>query len=277
MLCDWAQIKVLQERHLNPIYVEEVNFFGLHEFEAYYASKSPQQYCIAVEQPTVTLGRIVDGMPKCHDWRKDEDQLCRYISMVCTVLRVLGKALRYVHQQDVIHGNVSLDTSGKFGENWKLMSITGIKRKGEEFQRTRFGENSPPEAVQFVRDEFDPMNALRETRAVFRPSIVAEPTFDIWSFGKLCYEALTGEALFPFDPTKDAGEDVNTMKILGEWNEERVKVAVSRLLTLGVTAPGADLVSQCLSPKKDDRPQNMDEVLKHPFWYSQAKKTATYK
>jgi len=264
------EMQLLREKSLDCLFVEEVCFFELLEFKAVCASE-PQQYCVAIEKPSLTLGNIVQRAPKGKDRKKDEDRFYRYMKKVCAVLCTVAKALQYLHNQNVIHGDVSLYTSGKFGDNWKLMSIGSAKINGEAFPRTRLNGNSPPEAVRLERNIEDPLNALRETLVEFNSALIAEPTYDIWSFGKLCYEALSGESLFPFDPLKDTGVDKQTLKILGRWNERNVLTATRCLLDLGVTESAADLISRCLQPKKSDRPQSMREILRHEFWTDKKK------
>jgi len=64
------------------------------------------------------------------------------------VLRQIAKAIHHLHVHDIIHGNISIQTCGKFGPvYWKLMDVLGSKFSGEYFTQSRMNINSPPECI----------------------------------------------------------------------------------------------------------------------------------
>jgi hypothetical protein len=182
------------------------------------------------------------------------------------VLRKVAKALHHLHSQDVVHGCVSLDTVGKFDDVWKLMSVSQLRQKGSLLPRAFLNRHPPPEAVRLRQDDDDQFNALRKTKTVLHNSVIAQPSLDVWSFGKLCYEALSGDPLFPPYHLKDLNEDYQTLELLCGWKEENLKQVADNLLGIGVTTLGVDLIIKCLQPKRADRPQSMDQILRHDFW-----------
>jgi hypothetical protein len=73
----------------------------------------------------------------------------------------------------------------------RLGKSLGSQRIGERFNPARWHESFPPEAVDEVDAEqggtiFDSDDAP----AVFKSNLVAEPSIDVWAFGKLAYEML---------------------------------------------------------------------------------------
>lgn len=260
------QIHILKEKSLDYFFVEKVTFFELDELQSSPGPHEPQQYCIAIEKPKLTLGILVEKVSKISNWRKDASRFCRYMNKVGGVLRKVAKALHHLHSQDVVHGCVSLDTVGKFDDVWKLMSVSHLRQKGSLLPRAFLNRHSPPEAVRLRQDDDDQFNALRKTKAVLHNSVIAQPSLDVWSFGKLCYEALSGDPLFPPYHLKDLNEDYQTLELLGGWKEENLKQVADDLLGIGVTTLGVDLIIKCLQPKRADRPQSMDQILRHDFW-----------
>lgn len=253
----------MREKKLDIFFLEEVAFFELDE--ACPASEEQYQYCIAIEKPRLTLGTLVQKASKISDWRKDASAFYRYMNKVCGVLRKVAKALLHLHSQNVVHGCLSLDTVGKFDDNWKLMSVIHLREKGTAFPCAIINRNSPPEAVRLIKDD---LNSLRKHRFALHNHnpITAEPSLDIWSFGKLFFEALFAEPLFPHSHSISFSKDFKTMETISGWNEDNLEQVTSDLLHLGVTMLGVDLVKQCLQPRKAHRFQCMDQVLKHDFW-----------
>jgi serine/threonine protein kinase len=143
------------------------------------------------------------------------------------------------------------------------MSVIHLREKGTAFPCAIMNRNSPPEAVRLIQDE---LYSLRKHRSALHDPIIAEPSLDIWSFGKLFFEALFAEPLFPHSHSISFSKDFKTVETIGGWNEDNLEQVTSDLLHIGVTMLGVDLVKQCLQPHKADRLQSMDQVLRHDFW-----------
>ena len=235
------------------------------------------QNCVSVERPSLTLARVVVGMPVGHEHRKDALRLRRYISRVSAVLRILGKGLRHLHERGAVHGGICPKNCGKFGEVWKITGLTGAEIIGGEFTRLRLGVYSPPESVSARRvgSKYRGHDDVKMMDYSLRKSLGASPAIDMWAFGKLMYEVFVGKELIPSDPEKEMCRDSKALTALGAWDTKNLKEVVGQLSLTGIGSLGADLVSHCLCPSPDDRPRSMEEILKHPFWKETRKRGKT--
>jgi serine/threonine protein kinase len=178
-----------------------------------------------------------------------------------------------LHEVGVVHGDVCLENCGKFEDKWKLMSSLGMQPIGKRFDSARMGESSPPEAVEMLHNVVETRGQESSSRrATFKGDIVAGPAVDMWAFGKLIYEVLTGEPLIRFDSNKDTRYDNRALLKLVGWNEGDLRNVVNSLEDSGVSNLGVDLVSHCLLPDPSERPSTMDEILDHPFWKDMRRK-----
>ena len=258
---------MVREYHFDPSYVENLFDFGVHEQGGQSSEVTPQQYCVVIELPSLILDRIVVSMLETEDYKHNPDMWDWYFSKVCMVLRLIAKSIRYLHAVGVVHGDVCLGNCGKFDNKWKLMSSLGMQPIGERFDSARMGESSPPEAVEMLQNVLETRGHEMSSRhATFKGDTVARPAVDIWAFGKLIYEGLTGEPLIQFDSNKDTRYDNRALLKLVSWNEGDIRNVINSLEDSGVSTLGVDLVSHCLLPDPSDRPSTMDEILDHPFW-----------
>lgn len=250
--------------------------FGVHESAVDDASAdcAPQQFCVAIELPSLTLDRVVAGMLNSDEYHRNPDMRTRYFSKVCMVLRQVAKALRHLHYVGVVHGDVCLESCGKFHDKWKLTNSLGIQPTGERFDTSRMGESSPPEAVELLSNVVETRGQEASSRhATFKGDIVADPAIDIWAFGKLTFEVLTGEPLIQFDSEKEVRHDNRALLTLERWNEDDLRDCIDVMKDSGVSTLGIDLVSHCLLPDPAERPASMDEILEHKFWKDMRRKT----
>jgi serine/threonine protein kinase len=198
----------------------------------------------------------------------------KYLTKICAVLRVVAKALRHLHSQELVHGSLSLNTIGKYSGNvngstttsthWKLASVVGAPLIGQSMPLHKMGEHSPPEAVIITQ-----LNAKSASRACFQPNLAAHPSIDVWAFGKVMFEALTGETLFaPGVELSAKHEEDVLVHYLGEWTDQHAFTVADRLEELDIGSSCAELVLDCLAMNPDDRfpKKGMDDILSHSFW-----------
>lgn len=245
---------------LDPVYVEEIQLLG----DIAEAGEIHQHLCIAIECPQISLERVVDAMVKKGGYQHDVDLRKKYAAKMCAVLRLIAKAIRYLHRSGVIHGNICMANCGKFEHSWKLLDCIGLQRIGDSIDPIRFHQSFPPEVLQIHEDDeriYDSDNS-----AIAFRDVEATPSIDIWAFGKLAYEALVGKPLVEFDPTKKTKDDVVSLLEILEWDQESMKRVFTCLLDGGVTESCAELVTSCLFPRPEDRPIDMDVILEDPFW-----------
>lgn len=271
----YSQTSTVREYDFDPSFVEEMFMFGVHESVDDDASDSgaPQQFCVAIELPSLTLDRVVDGMFNSDEFHRNPDMRTRYFSKVCMVLRQVAKSLRHLHTVGVVHGDVCLENCGKFDDTWKLMSTLGMQPMGKRFDGARMSESSPPETVELLRNVIETRGQETSSRATFKGDIVAEVSIDVWAFGKLTFEVLTGEPLIQFDPEKEPRQDNRALLTLEQWNEDDLRDCIDIMKDCGVSTLGIDLVSHCLLPDPSERPVSMDEILDHKFWKDMKRKT----
>lgn len=227
-------------------------------------AQGPQEFCIAIECPQLTLDRVVDGMTKKGGYVYDTELRKKYAAKMCAVLRLIAKAIRHLHESGVIHGNICMQTCGKFEQSWKLLDTLRAQRIGDFVNKSRYGQSFPPEVLDLDDDDgavYDSDNA-----AVSFLSAKAAVSIDIWAFGKLAYETLVGKPLVEFDPSKKPAEDTVALLEILEWDQPNMKAIFSNLLDSGVTDSCAELVTSCLFPRPDDRPSSMHVILEDPFW-----------
>ena len=264
----------MREFSFDPSYVEEMFMFGVHESSDDSSDNAPQQFCVAIELPSLTLERVVGGMLKSDELHRNPDMRTRYFSKVCMVLRLIAKSLRHLHEVGVVHGDVCLENCGKFDDKWKLLKTIGMQPIGKRFSSSWMGESSPPEAVELLRNVVETRGLEATSRHVtFKGGFVAEPSIDVWAFGKLTFEVFTGEPLIQFDPEKETRHDNRALLVLVNWNEDDLRECIDIMKDSGVSTLGIDLVSHCLLPDPTERPASMDEILEHPFWKDMRRKT----
>ena len=249
---------------MEPLYFEEVSTFAVSESGS--EQEAAQQYCISIERPrSITLDRVVEGMLKKGGYRHDPDLRRKYAAKVCAVLRLIGKGLRHLHASGGVHGNVCMETCGKFDHEWKLLGRLNVQLIGAALDPSKFQYSFPPEALVLEEKE----GVVYDSDAppvAFNTELVADPSLDIWGFGQLAYESILGKQLVEFDKKKKTTEDAVSLLEVMEWDESNMRNVFEELLDSGIPESGADLIVSCLFPRPADRPKSMDDILSHPFW-----------
>jgi serine/threonine protein kinase len=270
---------------LESHFVEEVNVYVEHLEDENVPGDSAkeekeqqnQQRCVAIERPRLTLKEVVQGTSNNSGYETgDSEKRMKYSAKICSVLKLIGKALQHLHEAGVVHGNVCMETCGKFEDSsWKLLERLGVQAIGKPFDPARFLHSFPPESLEALSAENDTQEQDGNTvfdsdrqMVSFVNDFVAEVSVDIWAFGKICYESLVGKPLIDFD-TKNSdtpADDVVALLQTCEWNVSNMESVFADLLESGIAESGADMITACLFPSPNDRPANMDEILENPFW-----------
>lgn len=166
--------------------------------------------------------------------------ICRDILLGLKALHSKGKVHRDLKPENVLfkeNGSAALTDFGIAGDRNKRMTERNIFGKPHQI----FGTYAymPPEQVNRVRGEATVL-----------------PTTDIFSFGVLTYQLLTGE--LPFGSLTNHNELAEYQKRgkNGEWNR--------RLLSdINNGKEWINLIEGCLKPSFKERFQTIDEVLAH--------------
>jgi serine/threonine protein kinase len=245
-----------------------MRFFHVDELES--SNKSQNQFCIAIDDPILTLSKIIASMDR-NKYRNDHERISRYINKLRKVFRMIGEGIYHLHQQGVVHGCIDTDSCGKFEDGWKVLNLIGSQYVGKPISSHRMGTSVPPEAVQITG---------RTNNISVRAQTSANVSMDIWAFGKLMYEVLSGKQLLPVSGNNSINnnsdindshkmvieEDKAFLRKLRNWNEDNLSFVVAEIEAVGVGTLAADLISHCLCPFPEHRPKNMKEVLAHPYW-----------
>jgi len=250
----------LQCSALDTELFEELSHFHVGEIEANVPTGVSIQYCVAAHKSNLSLASVVAGMTNYHGYRSDFTILGRYFGKSRSIMRQIAKALCKLHAKNIIHGQVDSTHMGKFGERWKITGLPGSVVRGEQFVTSRLGLHSPPEAYVLAHSKHsDELNL-----ASLAPSLKAEPTVDIWAFGKLMYEVLVGESLFMVFSERD--DCIHASKYILKWNEAHLRKVSTKLSEERIGLMGVDLILRCLCPIKSARIRSMLDILQHPFW-----------
>lgn len=254
------QISALKGLELDFNFVEQVSGFVVGERDSF-ESGGRQQFCISIEQPSLTLDRVVAGMLK-NDACKENSQLRqKYNIKVFAVLRTVAQSLARLHSSGVVHGNVTPEACGKFGDSWKLLGAMGFQKVGDKVDAMAFGESIPPEALE---PQSGGMGLERQ--AAIRTNVKVDQAIDIWGFGKLAYDVLVGEPLVEFDARKDLQNDHRGLLKILQWSTLDLVEVRRCLRRSGVPDGGVDMITRCLSQDPRNRPTSLNEILHCEVW-----------
>ncbi|KAL7470976.1 hypothetical protein ACHAXS_011265 [Conticribra weissflogii] len=254
--------KHLLRSSIDSAFVEELDHFNVTELDDNAPHGVPLKYCVSIEKAKMTLAQVVGGMPRNHEYRNNTDLLARYYGKVKSVMRQVCKALSHLHENGIVHGCVDSLHVGKFLETWKITGIIGSVAIGENLRLDRLGLHSPPEA--FIRPSPRVTGSIENEDTPLRMMLRAEPTVDVWAFGKLLYEVIVGESLFSI--FLDHVDETTSAKFVSRWSTDCLDIISNELLEAGIGSSGVELIVSCLAPTKEDRPATNWVVLQHPFW-----------
>jgi serine/threonine protein kinase len=166
---------------------------------------------------------------------------------VCTSIGILvGRALRYAHNHEYMlygqsyHGIIHRDLK----PNNIMIANSGVVKLMD------FGVARPIDASIHTTDNTSVLGTMQYLSPELLEGKSADIRTDIYSFGALLYEAVTGTKAFP-------ESNISTLMM------RKIKNEYSTLDSYAVKIPPRfkRLIQQCMNRDRDNRPGNVDEIL----------------
>jgi serine/threonine protein kinase len=242
------ELKIRKDYHLSRHYVPAI--ISVHhtvQHAAYSEAMAEPGYCITMEGADTTAENLM------LDMRKSGKRF------PAKALKRIGISLLHMHEHGIIHADFGTHNIGKFGSRWKLLGVGGSVPIGEMTDPGR-GFYHPPESI--VVDNKRVAIGKKNSGACVVP-VQAEPTYDIWAYGVVLYEAIAGVPLAPYACRgKRAMSTVEIAKI-GMWDDNSIHKALKHIPD---DDAACDLLLYLLHPDPNERMSSMRQVLEHPFF-----------
>lgn len=170
---------------------------------------------------------------------------CR--EMLCHI----GRALRYFHRANLIHGNLHPSCIGRFDDGWKLTHVRQALPVGSSIGGS-FRHYAPPEQVS------------TSSAGIAVQTIVARPSYDMFSFGQLMARILLdrSDVLPSFEVDKLAAKER-----LARFENSSLAILSQEMARGGVADLAADCILRLLQPSPLKRPTSMSRVLSHKYFH----------
>ena len=241
------ELKTRKDYHLSRHYVPAI--ISVHhtvQHAAYSEAMAEPGYCITMEGADTTAENLM------LDLRKAGKQFPG------KALKRIGISLLHMHEHGIIHGDFGTHNIGKFGSRWKLLGVGGSVPIGGETNPSR-GFYHPPESI--VVESKRVAIGKKQGGAVVVP-IEAHPTYDIWAYGVVVYEAVAGVPLAPYACRGKRSMTQSEVGKIGMWDESSLRKALKN-----VDGESAyDLLHDLLHYDPEQRLSSMRLVLEHPFF-----------
>ncbi|KAG7369553.1 myosin head motor domain containing protein [Nitzschia inconspicua] len=243
------ELKIRKDFHLSRHYVPAI--ISVHhtvQHAAYSEAMAEPGYCITMEGADTTAENMMLDMRKQGKPFPEK------------ALKRIGISLLHMHEHGIIHGDFGTHNIGKFGSRWKLLGVGGSISLGRPTDPSR-GFYHPPEAIMVEQKRGAPMAKKSFSASVV--SIPAHPTYDIWAYGVVLYEALAGLPLGPYACRGKRSMSSTEVSKIGMWDETQMRKALKHIPDNNLAR---DLLKRVLHQDPKKRVSSMRQVLEHPFF-----------
>ena len=228
--------QTLEDAHTTPsaTFVEAI----LHSFESPALSFS----CLVFQQQRHTLSELLE--------EPEHSSSITWSSECRDMLSQIGRALRYLHRANLVHGNLHPVCIGQFDDGWKLTHVGQALPVGSSIGGS-FRHYAPPEQVSKL-----PAGTAVQT-------IVARPSYDVFSFGQVMARLLLdqSEVLPAFEVDRLAAKEK-----LARFRNSSLSSLSQEMAQGGVGALATDCIVRLLEPSPSKRPNSMSRVLSHRYF-----------
>jgi hypothetical protein len=243
------ELKVRKEFHLSRHYVPAI--ISVHhtvQHAAYSEAMAEPGYCITMEGADTTAENLM------LDLRKSGKPF------PAKALKRIGISLLHMHEHGIVHCDFGTHNVGKFSNRWKLLGVGGSVRIDDNTDPQR-GFYHPPEAV-VVENQRSALGRKDVTAVVV--SVPAKPTYDIWAYGCVVYEAVCAFPLAPYACRGKRNMTAAELARVGGHDENSLRKYLAKVPEDDLLA--RDLLASLLHYDPRQRFQSMRQVLEHPFF-----------
>jgi len=215
---------------------------------AYSEAMAEPSYCVTMEAADITAENLI------LDTRRSGGAFPK------ADLKGIGMSLLHLHEHGLVHGDVGSHNTAKFGDRWKTLGVRGSVAIGEMTDPKR-GFFQPPEAVSL---ETRNVSLGDQNVGAQLVPVASDPTYDIWAYGVVFYEAVAGLPLSPYRSLHKEKRALTTAELfkVGQWDDRSLRKALRHI----DDETTRDLVKKLLDPNPNARAQSMRDVLEHRYF-----------